>query len=65
MIRCTATAYYDEDGRVLASIDLKSTPTFPAATRSNRATGPCWIRSARTPFYRGRRDIKAARKRNS
>ena len=28
MIHCTATAYY-QDGRVLASIDLKSTPPFP------------------------------------
>ena len=62
LIHCTATAYY-EDGRVLESIDLKSTPPFPGGHEIDQGD---WSLldpvKARTPFYR---DTKAARKRDS
>ena len=52
MIHCTATAYY-EDGRVLQSIDLKSTPPFPGGHEIEQGD---WSLldpvKARTPFYR-------------
>ena len=52
MIHCTATAYY-EDGRVLASIDLKSTPPFPGGHDIEQGDWSLLepVR-ARTPFYR-------------
>ena len=52
MIHCTATAYY-EDGRVLQSIDLKSTPPFPGGHEIEQGD---WSLlepvKARAPFYR-------------
>lgn len=61
MIHCTATAYY-EDGRVLQSIDLKSTPPFPGGHEIEPGD---WSLldpvKARAPFYR---DVNADRKRN-
>ena len=52
MIPCTATAYY-EDGRVLQSIDLKSTPPFPGGHEVEQGD---WSLldpvKARAPFYR-------------
>ena len=52
MIHCTATSYY-EDGRVLESIDLKSTPPFPGGHEIEQGD---WSLldpvKARTPFYR-------------
>ncbi|MCY3820273.1 MAG: gluconate 2-dehydrogenase subunit 3 family protein [Gammaproteobacteria bacterium] len=52
MIRCAATAYY-EDGRVLQSIDLKSTPPFPGGHEVEQGG---WSLldpvKARAPFYR-------------
>jgi len=52
MIRCTATAYY-EDGRVLTSIDLKSTPPFPGGHEIEQGDWSLLdpVR-ARAPFYR-------------
>ena len=62
MIHCAATAYY-QDGRVLASIDLKSTPPFPGGHEIEQGD---WSLldpvKARAPFYR---NAKAVRKRNS
>ena len=53
MIRCTATSYY-QDGRVLESIDLKSTPPFPGGHEIEQGD---WTLldpvKARAPFYRG------------
>ena len=62
MIRCTATSYY-EDGRVLASIDLKSTPPFPGGHEIEQGDWSLLdpVR-ARAPFYR---NTKATRKRTS
>ena len=61
MIRCTATSYY-QDGRVLESIDLKSTPPFPGGHEIEQGD---WSLldpvKARAPFYRS---IKAVRNRN-
>ena len=61
MIHCTATSYY-EDGRVLASIDLKSTPPFPGGHEIEQGD---WSLlnpvKARAPFYRS---TKAVRNRN-
>ena len=52
MIHCTATSYY-EDGRVLESIDLKSTPPFPGGHEIEQGD---WSLldpvKARAPFYR-------------
>ena len=52
MIRCTATCYY-QDGRVLESIDLKSTPPFPGGHALEQGD---WTLldpvKARAPFYR-------------
>lgn len=52
MIHCTATSYY-QDGRVLESIDLKSTPPFPGGHEIEQGD---WTLldpvKARTPFYR-------------
>ena len=52
MIRCTATSYY-QDGRVLKSIDLKSTPPFPGGHDIEQGD---WTLldpvKARAPFYR-------------
>lgn len=52
MIHCTATAYY-QDGRVLQSIDLKSTPPFPGGHEIEQGD---WSLldpvKARAPFYR-------------
>ena len=52
VIRCTATSYY-QDGRVLASIDLKSTPPFPGGHALEQGD---WTLldpvKARAPFYR-------------
>ena len=52
MIHCTATSYY-EDGRVLESIDLKSTPPFPGGHEIEQGD---WTLldpvKARAPFYR-------------
>ena len=51
-IRCIATAYY-QDGRVLASINLKSTPPFPGGHEIEVGD---WSLldpvKAREPFYR-------------
>ena len=56
IIPCTATAYY-EDGRVLASIDLKSTPPFPGGHDIEQGD---WSLldpvKARAPFYRETQD---------
>lgn len=62
MIHCTATSYY-EDGRVLESIDLKSTPPFPGGHEIEQGDWSLLdpVR-ARAPFYR---NIKAARKRTT
>lgn len=61
MIPCMATAYY-QDGRVLASIDLKSTPPFPGGHEIEQGD---WSLldpvKARVPFYR---NVKATPKRN-
>ena len=52
MIHCTATSYY-QDGRVLESIDLKSTPPFPGGHEVEQGD---WTLldpvKARAPFYR-------------
>ena len=52
MIHCTATSYY-QDGRVLESIDLKSTPPFPGGHEIEQGN---WSLldpvKAREPFYR-------------
>ena len=52
MIYCTATSYY-QDGRVLESIDLKSTPPFPGGHEIEQGD---WTLldpvKARAPFYR-------------
>ncbi len=52
MIHCTATSYY-QDGRVLESIDLKSTPPFPGGHEIEEGD---WTLldpvKARAPFYR-------------
>ena len=52
MIHCTATSYY-QDGRVLESIDLKSTPPFPGGHEIEQGD---WTLldpvKARAPFYR-------------
>lgn len=52
MIQCTATSYY-QDGRVLESIDLKSTPPFPGGHEVEQGD---WTLldpvKARAPFYR-------------
>ena len=60
MVHCTATAYY-QDGRVLTSIDLKSTPPFPGGHEIEQGN---WSLldpvKARAPFYR---NMKATRKR--
>ncbi|MAW29471.1 MAG: hypothetical protein CMP98_11790 [Gammaproteobacteria bacterium] len=40
MIRLTANAYY-QDGRVLASMDLKDAPPSPAATMYPKVIGHC------------------------
>ena len=52
MIHCTATTYY-QDGRVLESIDLKSTPPFPGGHEIEQGD---WTLldpvKARAPFYR-------------
>ena len=52
MIHCTATPYY-QDGRVLESIDLKSTPPFPGGHEIEEGD---WSLldpvKARAPFYR-------------
>lgn len=52
MIQCTATSYY-QDGRVLESIDLKSTPPFPGGHEIEQGD---WTLldpvKARAPFYR-------------
>ena len=52
MIRCAATSYY-QDGRVLESIDLKSTPPFPGGHEVEQGD---WTLldpvRARAPFYR-------------
>ena len=52
MIRCTAKSFY-QDGRVLESIDLKSTPPFPGGHEIEQGD---WTRldpvKARAPFYR-------------
>ena len=52
MIHCTATSYY-QDGRVLESIDLKSTPPFPGGHEIEEGD---WSLldpvKRRAPFYR-------------
>lgn len=52
MLQCTATSYY-QDGRVLESIDLKSTPPFPGGHEIEQGD---WSLldpvKARAPFYR-------------
>ena len=52
MIQCTATSYY-QDGRVLESVDLKSTPPFPGGHEVEQGD---WSLldpvKARAPFYR-------------
>lgn len=62
MIHCTATSYY-EDGRVLASIGLKSKPPFPGGHEIEQGHWSLLdpVR-ARMPFYR---NIKAARNRTT
>ena len=61
VIRCTATSYY-QDGRVLESIDLKSTPPFPGGHEIEQGD---WSLldpvKARAPFYRS---MKVVRNRN-
>ncbi len=52
MIRCTATSYY-QDGRVLESIDLKSTPPFPGGHEIEQGDWSLLDAvKARAPFYR-------------
>ncbi len=62
MIHCIATSYY-QDGRVLASIDLKSTPPFPGGHEIEQGD---WSLldpvKARAPFYR---NPEATRKRDA